>query len=68
MGPFLVGALKHSRGDYTVACLFLAVVIAVGAAVAYVVLPIVSDDATLQPYKLEVELTGVQGADAGGRV
>ena len=49
MGPFLVGALKHSRGDYSAACIFLAFMIAFGAGVAYVMLPIVSDDATLQP-------------------
>lgn len=59
LGPFVVGALKHSRGDYTEACLFLAFVIALGAAVAYVVLPIVSDDATMRPAKLEIELSAV---------
>lgn len=59
LGPFVVGALKHSRGDYTEACLFLAFVIAFGAAVAYVVLPIVSDDATMRPAKNEIELSAV---------
>ena len=68
LGPFVVGALKHSRGDYTDACLFLAVVIAFGAAVAYVVLPIVSDDTTLQPFKVELELATVREGDAGSRV
>ena len=64
LGPFIVGALKHSRGDYTEACLFLAAMIALGAVVAYVVLPIVSDDATLRPVAVELELTAVEGTCA----
>lgn len=48
-GPFLVGALKHRSGDYTIAVLVLAAVMAVGAAFAFVVLPIISPDSTLQP-------------------
>ena len=60
LGPFVVGALKHSRGDYTVACLFLAAMIGLGAVVAYLLLPIVSDDATLQPVTEELELTAVK--------
>ena len=52
IGPFVLGALKHSRGDYTAASAFLSVVMAFGATVAFVMLPIVSDDATLQPVKV----------------
>ena len=53
IGPFVLGALKHSRGDYTAASAFLALVMAFGATVAFVMLPIVSDDATLQPVKVQ---------------
>ena len=52
IGPFVLGAMKHSRGDYTAASAFLALVMAFGATVAFVMLPLVSDDATLQPVKV----------------
>jgi hypothetical protein len=48
----VLGALKHSRGDYTAASAFLSLVMAFGATVACVMLPIVSDDATLRPVKV----------------
>ena len=51
IGPFVLGAMKHSRGDYTAASAFLSLVMAFGATVAFVMLPFVSDDATLQPVK-----------------
>ena len=60
IGPFVVGALKHKNGDYTAACLFLAAMIALGAGGAYVMLPRVSDDATLQPVVVELELAAVE--------
>ena len=52
IGPFVLGALKHSQGNYTAASAFLALVMAFGATVACVLLPVVSDDAILQPVKV----------------
>jgi len=52
IGPFVLGAMKHARGDYTAASALLALIMACGATVAFVMLPLVSDDATLQPVKV----------------
>lgn len=44
-----MGALKHSSGDYTIAVLVLAAVMAGGAVFAFFMLPIISPDSTMRP-------------------
>ena len=60
VGPFVVGTLKHVSGDYRSGTLVLAGVMAVGAAFAATVLPIISPDSTLQPKRAG----GSGGADS----
>jgi hypothetical protein len=60
-GPFVLGTLKHVSGDYRSGTLVLAGVMAVGAAFACVVLPIISPDSTLQPR----HVGGGRGANLG---
>lgn len=65
-GPFLLGTLKHISGDYTSGTLVLAGVMAVGAIFAYIVLPIISPDSTLQ-LKHSGDSAGPQADVTAGR-
>ena len=63
----MVGALKHSSGNYTSATLVLAAVMALGAAFACVVLPLISPDSTLLLRREGSSSASPGPEEAGGR-
>lgn len=67
VGPFVVGTLKHVSGDYKSGTLVLAGVMAVGAAFACVVLPIISPDSALQPRRSGSSSADPVAEQAAGR-
>lgn len=73
-GPFLVGALKHSTGDYQDAVLVLAAVMFCGAVFAYFMLPIISPDSTMRAVAVPADVLpdtelgdDAKGGPAAGR-